>query len=385
MSSGFSYAKWDHIEISDDEDDTHPNVDTPSLFKWRHEARLQRMEEEKREKAKRLMEKEKIQKEKEEAAKLLEEKAKAAADAGDASQVEGLKSKLTELEMQEKAFLEKEAEIERMEKEHPKWHVDNISKDKVSRTIINKGSSTQNEKPAGVDMELSDYFNTYGKEVKHFGMLEKHEAAHEYLREHLYLVCEHLASYLVIWCVDLEVEEKHSLMKRVAKQTVVAQFLIELAKSVNRDPRQCLDIFYSKIKSPEPQYKSAFDDELNGLIARVKDRAKARFEEAKIRAAKEEEKAKLERMKNGLDPLEVLESLPQKIREAFENQDTPKLQEGFAELAPEDAQYHYERVVKSGLWVPAGAETSTDPDGGEEADEEDSSEEEEGKAAGEDK
>ena len=33
------------FQISDDEDDTHPNIDTPSLFKWRHEARLQRMEE----------------------------------------------------------------------------------------------------------------------------------------------------------------------------------------------------------------------------------------------------------------------------------------------------------------------------------------------------
>ena len=31
--------------FSDDEDDTHPNIDTPSLFKWRHEARVQRMEE----------------------------------------------------------------------------------------------------------------------------------------------------------------------------------------------------------------------------------------------------------------------------------------------------------------------------------------------------
>ena len=39
------YKKWDHIEVSDDEDDTHPNIDTPSLFKWRHEARVQRMEE----------------------------------------------------------------------------------------------------------------------------------------------------------------------------------------------------------------------------------------------------------------------------------------------------------------------------------------------------
>lgn len=40
-----NYDKWAHIEVSDDEDDTHPNVDTPSLFKWRHEARIQREEE----------------------------------------------------------------------------------------------------------------------------------------------------------------------------------------------------------------------------------------------------------------------------------------------------------------------------------------------------
>ncbi|GFS38264.1 hsp90 co-chaperone Cdc37 [Trichonephila inaurata madagascariensis] len=39
------YSKWKNIEISDDEDDTHPNIDTPSLFRWRHQARLERMAE----------------------------------------------------------------------------------------------------------------------------------------------------------------------------------------------------------------------------------------------------------------------------------------------------------------------------------------------------
>ncbi|CAG2066556.1 unnamed protein product [Timema podura] len=38
-----------HIYISDDEDETHPNIDTPSLFRWRHQARIERMEEQKRE------------------------------------------------------------------------------------------------------------------------------------------------------------------------------------------------------------------------------------------------------------------------------------------------------------------------------------------------
>jgi hypothetical protein len=51
-----NYSKWDHIEISDDEDDTHPNVDTPSLFKWRHEARLEREKAQEQEKAKRKLE-----------------------------------------------------------------------------------------------------------------------------------------------------------------------------------------------------------------------------------------------------------------------------------------------------------------------------------------
>ncbi len=39
------YRKWDHIEVSDDEDDTHPNIDTPSLYRWRHQARIDRKTE----------------------------------------------------------------------------------------------------------------------------------------------------------------------------------------------------------------------------------------------------------------------------------------------------------------------------------------------------
>lgn len=44
------YSKWKSIEVSDDEDDTHPNIDTPSLFRWRHQARLERMAEAKQQK-----------------------------------------------------------------------------------------------------------------------------------------------------------------------------------------------------------------------------------------------------------------------------------------------------------------------------------------------
>lgn len=39
-----------HSKISDDEDETHPNIDTPSLFRWRHQARVERMAESEKEK-----------------------------------------------------------------------------------------------------------------------------------------------------------------------------------------------------------------------------------------------------------------------------------------------------------------------------------------------
>lgn len=46
-----SYLCWSWLQVSDDEDDTHPNIDTPSLFRWRHQARVERMEEQKKERA----------------------------------------------------------------------------------------------------------------------------------------------------------------------------------------------------------------------------------------------------------------------------------------------------------------------------------------------
>ena len=45
-----SHSPSSFPQVSDDEDDTHPNVDTASLFRWRHQARMERMEKAKEEK-----------------------------------------------------------------------------------------------------------------------------------------------------------------------------------------------------------------------------------------------------------------------------------------------------------------------------------------------
>lgn len=42
MAKPFDYSKWDKIELSDDEEDVHPNIDKDSWFRWKHQARVER-------------------------------------------------------------------------------------------------------------------------------------------------------------------------------------------------------------------------------------------------------------------------------------------------------------------------------------------------------
>jgi cell division cycle protein 37 len=44
--SGFNYSKWDNIELSDDEDDLHPNIDKESWFRMKHRSRVEREDRE---------------------------------------------------------------------------------------------------------------------------------------------------------------------------------------------------------------------------------------------------------------------------------------------------------------------------------------------------
>ena len=40
--------------------------------------------------------------------------------------------------------------------------------------------------------------------------------------------------------------QKHALMERVAHQTIVMQYILELAKQLERDPRSCVPGFFAR-------------------------------------------------------------------------------------------------------------------------------------------
>merc|ERR1712018_807740 len=170
---------------------------------------------------------------------------------------------------------------------------------------------------------------------------------------------------LVIQCLNLEMEEKHGAMEQVAHQCICVQYLLELAKQLDVDPRSCIASFFSKIQIADLEYRKAFDDELEAFKDRIRKRAIEKLKEQIEEAKKEEELERQSRLgPGGLDPVEVFESLPKILQECFESQDIGKLQQAIASLPVEEARHHMKRCVDSGLWKPATDDPGTNPEDG---------------------
>ncbi|CAG04885.1 unnamed protein product, partial [Tetraodon nigroviridis] len=116
--------------------------------------------------------------------------------------------------------------------------------DVFDRSIIN----VQNQQ---VDVGWSTCTNSlqnYEKELKHFGMLRRWDDSQRFLADMPQLICEETANYLVLWCKKLQQEGKEALMKQVAHQAVVMQFILELASHSKQDPRGSFREFFHKAK-----------------------------------------------------------------------------------------------------------------------------------------
>ncbi|XKL61744.1 hypothetical protein PGB90_001577 [Kerria lacca] len=339
------YSKWKDIEISDDEDETHPNIDTPSLFRWRHQARVERMEE-------RRKEKEAIENRKMKHKKLynetLEKLHQLKVNGEDTSNVQ---DELTKLKMEAEEIKRQEEELKHKDKVTP-WNVDTISQPGFTKTVVNKSAPRYQKELS--EEEKDTHFKIFVKEneslIKQYGMLKKYDDSKRFLQEHSQLVCEESANYLVFWCINLEIDEKHNLMEHVAHQAICLQFILELSKVMDIDPRGCVSSFFTRIQMADERYKIQFKEELQNLKIKIVQRAQDKLD-ATVREIEESERQK--RLgPGGLDPVEVYESLPSELQKCFDLRDIPLLQETIAKMAPEEATYYMKRCVDSGLWVP---------------------------------
>lgn len=69
-------------------------------------------------------------------------------------------------------------------------------------------------------------------------------------------------------------------MGHVAHQTICMQYILELAKQLDYDPRACVDAFFAKIQVAEVEYKQSFEDELTQFKERIRKRAAEKVDEA---------------------------------------------------------------------------------------------------------
>uniref|UniRef100_A0A673H1S0 Hsp90 co-chaperone Cdc37 n=1 Tax=Sinocyclocheilus rhinocerous TaxID=307959 RepID=A0A673H1S0_9TELE len=302
------YSVWDHIEVSDDEDDTHPNIDTPSLFRWRHQARVERMEV--------FMKKgEELEKSLMESRRKLAEAQRRVQELVSASTPEA-KADLAKVQEEEKQLKkqerswEKKLQEHRIEEKKMPWNVDTLSKEGFSKSVVNVKPEKEEETEEEKEEKHKTFVEKYEKQIKHFG---------ELLFSASRVPCEAFLSAC-------------SLPWQVAHQTIVMQFILELSKSLKVDPRGCFRQFFTKIKTADQQYQDAFNDELESFKERVRGRAKIRIEKA-LKEYEEEERQK--RMgPGGLDPVEVYESLPAEMQKCFDDKDIQMLQDAISRMDP---------------------------------------------------
>jgi len=142
MANAFNYSKWDHIELSDDEEDCHPNIEKESWFRMKHRARVEREE---REEADRVRIAEKMAKNAARAREIRRALKNMGTDGdGDDSDDDALDDRptlLAELGEIEANDASMRGELETFEK-NKKWNVDNICKVMEEKTIITSSAGT---------------------------------------------------------------------------------------------------------------------------------------------------------------------------------------------------------------------------------------------------
>ncbi|KAF7633450.1 hypothetical protein Mgra_00007138 [Meloidogyne graminicola] len=342
------YSRWKDIEISDDEDDTHPNIDTPSLFRWRHKARLERMAEMKEEK-------EKVEGEKKQVLSRVQEIEVKLSDTNlDEKERIKLELERDQIRKQEEEYLRKEKELADKERLAP-WNVDTIGKEAWSRTIVNKPKDkSQKEKDndsAGVSsgapklseeeehQRLLDYFSANETLLGEMSILEGFDAMENMLLDNPHLASEYATNWLTIEALNhaIDGDVRDDKMGRVAENCITIQYLLE-------------------IRSAEALYLQMYHEEVRAFKDRLRKRAKDK-RDAYLSKAEASDKAKrVEASPGGLDPLDVLESLPENLREAFESQSMEKMFQVAESMDREVFNYHLQRCIDSGLWIPNAKE-----------------------------
>lgn len=327
-------------------------------------------------------------------------------DDDDLDETEGIIAEINELK-QDNA--ERQKKLDEYEK-NKTWNVDNMFSVKEERTIINPGAAEKTytdtgfvepkdedlkpkakplpvkpaaagPKPAkkpsptapapmpehnpppvevGAFETYAQFTEKYAETVELFMAIPDLEGSKEFLLKFAdILLQENASNYLLLASLEDEMNGHREKMKRTARQSQIISNIAELAKTVKTHPGNVIMPFFKRLE--EREHLEEFLKGCKAFQERIIQRAvvkKAEIDAQRAAEAQEAAKSDLSEIPReerlgpgGLDPLEVIETLPESMVKAFESRNVEDLKAALMALPPEEAQRHMERCVASGLWV----------------------------------
>lgn len=165
---------------------------------------------------------------------------------------------------------------------------------------------------------------------------------------------ENASNYLLLASLEDEMNGMREKMRLTARQSQLISNIAELAKTMRTHPGNVINPFFKRLE--EKVHLDGFMAGLEQFIQNLIKRAVVKKKEIDEERAMEEgvdlkDVPQEERLgPGGLDPVEVFESLPASMQEAFESRNTDQLKKALMEMSPQEAEMHLKRCVDSGLW-----------------------------------
>ena len=243
MSKPFDYSKWDRLEISDDEKDAHPNIDSSLMTRIKREQRARR--------------------EAEEQMKIAQLRKVGTPEA--MKQVEDIQRK-------------------------SKLHVDNICRVVDEKTIVKSSESTTaafsastsvstSGSPAQVTQkseedEFEEYVEKNEELLMQYASLVSFEESEKFLLEHKAVLDDHACGWLLLHQLTLEMAGERQAMLNSTRQYLMLRNIIDLAVEAKKpsDPRPMVPLFFKQLKA-DPERARMLDDETNKFGAQIINRA----------------------------------------------------------------------------------------------------------------
>lgn len=253
---------------------------------------------------------------------------------------------------------------------------DNVEKEKKDAAPASAPAPTEKAaasaskpSPAGPDrekvamMDYHEFTERYADLCEEFMKIRDLDRSREFLLQHgNVLLQENASNYLLLATLEDEMNGFHDKMRQTARQSQIISNIAELAKSLQSHPGNVINPFFKRLE--EKQHLSGFLEGVETFIKNIEKRAVTKRKEIDAEREREAKEA-LERGEGvdladvpreerlgpgGLDPVEVFESLPVAMQEAFESREVDRLKEALMQMSPEEAEMHMKRCVDSGLW-----------------------------------